>query len=273
MFGIIPKPLWEKKTPPDPQNRIDLTLRLWAIEIADRFILIDTGIGNYHEKKFSDQMMITGSTDPIKESLALISKKPEQVTDLIMSHLHFDHAGGIATLEQEKMVPTFPNATLHLHKDHYAYAKNPTARDQGSFHKKIFVPIVEYYQEKNKVNWLTGEENTLLKEGNFDLKFKVSHGHTPHMIHPFNDQFIYLADLIPTSHHIPIPWVMGYDIAPGITTDEKKEILNFVLKENLKVIFEHDPLYWGANLELNQKNRITPKELYKANIGLDAYKI
>ena len=264
MFGIIPKSLWNKKVPCDQDNRIDLALRLWLIETSDRLILIDTGIGDYHNDSFNQRFDLRGRASPLTCSLMKFGKKPSDLTDLILSHLHFDHVGGICEKDDTgEIQPVFKNARCHIHQKHYEYAHAPTARDQGSFHTHYFDPILNYYRERDRLIFHNGDENTLLTLGPHDsLKFKVSHGHTPFLMHPYNNQYIYLADLIPTSHHVPIPWVMGYDINPGISTQDKLQFLKFIYQNNLKIIFEHDPKYWGTRIGLNQKKQFINKQLY-----------
>ncbi len=248
MFGIIPKPLWSKAIPADELNRIQLSLRVMLIKTSKRNILIDTGIGDYHGDKFDNRFGVVGEKNPLikllKEQHELF---PEDITDLIVTHLHFDHVGGLG---QDATSPEalFPNATLHIHREHYEYALNPTPRDTGSFHSQYFKPLVEAADKAGKVHWVSGKEGVILEDGEDKLFFKCSFGHTPHLLHPYDEKFIYMADLVPTSHHIPLPWVMGYDINPGQTTADKIEFFKFILKENLTLIFEHDMNFWGGKI-------------------------
>lgn len=256
MYGIIPKPLWEQKSPPDEQNRIDLALRLLLIkteiEGEKRNIIIDTGIGDYHPEKFQSMFDIRTQENPLVQSLKRVGLEPEDITDLIISHLHFDHVGGLTYQGQdEEHQAIFPQATIHLHQDHYHYSLKPTDRDRGSFHIHLFKPIIEEMNQKGQVNWIKGEEGDIIKE--LGIKFKTSFGHTPHLLHPYDENFFYLTDLIPTSNHIKIPWVMGYDIEPGVTTEFKKKILSFIHEKKLFTIFEHDPKYWGGQISLSEK--------------------
>lgn len=260
MFGIIPKPLWNKVHPADEQNRIELALRLVLIRSGKRNILIDTGIGDYHGEKFDQRFGITNSNSPLESALKDIGLLPGDITDLVISHLHFDHVGGIAKFVDGKITPTLPNAKVHLHKDHFEYSKHPTERDTGSFQIEYFLPILEWYQSHNKVNFLSGKEGEILP----GLKFKCSMGHTPFLIHAYDENFIYMADLIPTSNHIHIPWVMGYDISPGVTTEDKKEFLPFIAKNNLLMIYEHDPKYLGSKVRMSEKGQFEAVELAPA---------
>ena len=265
MFGIVPRTLWSQVAPPDDSNRIDLALRLWLIQTPTQKILMDTGIGDYHGEIFDRRFDIRQKANPLEVSLEAIGVTANEITDLVLSHLHFDHVGGIGKYRDGQISPVFPNARCHLHKDHYAYSKKPTARDSGSFHSKHFGPIIEYYCQKNLMVWHTGEEGTLLNlDKNNHLFFKCSQGHTPYLMHPYDNRFIYLADLIPTSNHVHIPWVMGYDIAPGVTTKDKEVFLNLICQKELTVIFEHDPVYWGATIEKDQKGRYRCREKFSS---------
>jgi glyoxylase-like metal-dependent hydrolase (beta-lactamase superfamily II) len=249
MFGIIPKPLWNKVHPADEMNRIELALRLILIQTAGKNILIDTGIGDYHGDKFDQRFGVKGETSPLEKALAEISLRPTDITDLVISHLHFDHVGGIGKMIDGKMVPVLENATIHLHQKHYEYSKNPTERDAGSFHIEYFTPVLEWYKSKNKVHFLTEMEGEVLP----GLNYKCSMGHTPFLLHAYDDKFIYMADLIPTSNHVHIPWVMGYDISPGVTTQDKRNFLKFISDKDLTMIFEHDPQFYASKLKKEEK--------------------
>lgn len=250
MFGIIPKPLWSKAIPADEQNRILMSLRVMLIQTAHRNILVDTGIGDYHGEKFEDRFGVKGEANPLTENLRKnFGLMPEDITDLVVTHLHFDHVGGLGSGTHDKQEIIFPRATLHIHKKHYAYALNPTARDTGSFHSQYFRPLIEAAEKEGRIHWVDGDEGELLRDGEDSLRFRCSHGHTPWLLHPYDEKFIYMADLVPTSHHVPVPWVMGYDISPGITTENKKEFYDFIVKHNLTMIFEHDLNFWGGKVK------------------------
>ena len=249
MYGIIPKPLWNKVHPADEQNRIELALRLILIRDGEKNILIDTGIGDYHGEKWNSRFGLVGSTSPLELALAEINLKASDITDLIISHLHFDHVGGIGKMVDGKIEPILKNATIHLHKKHFEYSQAPTIRDEGSFQIEYFMPVIKWYQEHNQVHFVDGIEGDILP----GIKFKCSMGHTPYLLHAYDDKMIYMADLIPTSNHVHIPWVMGYDISPGVTTVDKKEFLSMIEQKNLTMIFEHDPLFYGSTIKKNEK--------------------
>ncbi len=262
MFGIIPKPLWSKQIPADELNRIQLSLRVMLIQTKTKNILVDTGIGDYHGEKFDDRFGVVGPKNPLIESLQKnFNLKPEQITDLIVSHLHFDHVGGLGH-DEENHETVFPNAMLHIHRQHYDYALNPTLRDTGSFHSQYFKPLVEKAEQSGKVHWLNGEDGVVLNDGGDEIRFKCSHGHTPWLVHPYDEKFIYMADLVPTSAHIPVPWVMGYDISPGRTTVDKVEFYKFIIKNDLTMIFEHDMNTWGAKIKQKNENDFEAAEKF-----------
>lgn len=254
MFGIIPKPLWEKKIKADELNRIHMSLRVVLIETEHKKILIDTGIGDYHGEKFEEQFAVRGPSSPLEQALDEAGVKAEEITDIILTHLHFDHVGGLGkgTDQHERI---FPQATLHVHKSHYAYAQAPTQRDKGSFQSNYFLPLLKQYEAEGKIHFLEGEEGVALKDGNDVVEFMTSFGHTPHMIHPVFNGFIYMADLVPMSHHVNVPWVMGYDMEPGTTTLYKEKFYDTIIKDDLTMIFEHDIDTWGGKLKVDDKGR------------------
>jgi glyoxylase-like metal-dependent hydrolase (beta-lactamase superfamily II) len=263
MFGIIPKPLWSKAIPADELNRIQLSLRVLLIQTSRKNILIDTGVGDYHSDKFDNRFGVEGNKNPLAQLLANdYNLTPDDITDLIVTHLHFDHVGGLGKSESEHL-SIFPKATLHIHRNHYEYALNPTPRDTGSFHAQYFKPLIETAALRNQLHWLEGEEGVILNDREDIIRFRCSHGHTPHLMHPYDEKFIYMADLVPTSHHIPIPWVMGYDIAPGRTTSDKINFYNFIIKNNLTMIFEHDTKFWGGKVQRLTSEDFGPATLYE----------
>ena len=222
MFGIIPKPLWSRVIAADEQNRIQLSLRVMLIRTSHKNILIDTGIGDYHGDKFDDRFGVEGNKNPLIKILKdNFDLNPSDITDLIISHLHFDHVGGLGHETPHQLL--FPEATIHVHRQHYDYALNPTDRDAGSFHVQYFKTLLDAADANGKLHWLTGNDGLILTDGPDQIHFKCSFGHTPYLMHAWDENFIYMADLVPTAHHIPIPWVMGYDISPGQTTKDKKD--------------------------------------------------
>lgn len=254
MFGIIPKPLWEKHIHPDELNRIEMSLRVFLIQEEDRTILIDSGIGDYHGEKFNHRFGLSSQACPLEHALQTeLQLDPDQVTDLIIGHLHFDHVGGLLKLKEGKVTPVFPNATLYLHKKHYEYSLKPTPRDSGSFQSHFFVPLIEHYIQNNQIVWLDKEEGEILQLEEGAIQFKTSHGHTPYQVHAFDQHFIFLGDLLPTSHHLAEPWVMGYDIQPGVCSIEKTSFYDFIIQKDLTIIFDHDLKFWGGKLQKSKE--------------------
>ena len=239
-------------------------MRLWCTKTKNKLIITDTGIGDYHGEKFEQQFGVRGGAHPLKQALNQAGYELEDVTDLVISHLHFDHAGGICTEDNGNFIPVFPNATLHLHRRHYDYSLDPFDKDRGSFHSNVYNPAVQYYRQNNKLNWLDNEKGQILSDHGYELKFVVSHGHTPFLIHPFDSKYIYLADIVPTSNHVHIPWVMAYDIEPARSTEDKKRILKMVAEKDLTIIFEHDPIFWGAKVSTENPKKFTTTERFEA---------
>lgn len=260
MFGIIPKPLWEKKIKADEFNRIPMSLRVVLLETTNKKILIDTGIGDYHGEKFDQQFAVSGPSSPLESALKSAGVKAEEITDIILTHLHFDHVGGLGKEQNGKQERIFPQAKIHVHGKHFEYAKNPTKRDQGSFQSHYFLPLLEEYEKEGKINFLDGANGQVLEDAGETIEFLTSFGHTPHMIHPIFAGHIYMADLVPMSHHINIPWVMGYDMEPGTTTLYKEKFYQKILEENLTMIFEHDIDTWGSKLSKDEKGRYCVSE-------------
>jgi len=236
MFGIIPKALWKNSNPPDEQNRIKLATRNLLLEDGKRKILVDTGMGIKWGNKSKYIYEIDQEVYSIEKSLGKLNLKPEDITDVILTHLHFDHTGGSTKLENEKLVPTFQNATYYVQKENYDWGVNPSDRDRGSYIKDNFVPLME----EGVLKFINGEEM-------FDdeIQFLVVNGHTFGQqllkISDSSNTILYSCDLLPTTSHIPIPYVMGYDLQPLKTVAEKKKILPMAVKENWKLFFEHDP--------------------------------
>jgi glyoxylase-like metal-dependent hydrolase (beta-lactamase superfamily II) len=234
MFGVVPKPLWQNTNPPDELNRITLNARNLLLKSDSQNILIDTGIGSGWDEKFNRIYGVDYSEYTQKKSFEQNGIDPEKVTDVILTHLHFDHTGGSTYNKDGKWLPTFPNATYHVQKNHFEWALNPSERDKASFIHDRFMPLMNEGILK------------LWDDSGFNehVELIVVNGHT------FNQQLVkitdssntllYCGDLIPTSSHIPIPYVMGYDLQPIVTVNEKKELLPRAVEENWLLYFEHD---------------------------------
>jgi glyoxylase-like metal-dependent hydrolase (beta-lactamase superfamily II) len=236
MFGIIPKALWTKAySEPDEANRIPLAARPILIQFQDRNVLVDTGNGNKFNEKQQKIYNIDVEKSNVENALKTVNLKPTDITDVILTHLHFDHCGGSTKLEDGKIVPTFPNARYYVQKEHWEWAIKPTEKDAGSFMPNDFLPLYEF----GVMDFVEGE--VLL----FDkIEIKTLYGHTPAMkavkISVDDRIYFYPADLFPTSAHLNLPYILAYDNYPLTTLEEKKKYLANAIEEDWIVIFEHD---------------------------------
>ncbi|HEY6437932.1 MAG TPA: MBL fold metallo-hydrolase [Ignavibacteriaceae bacterium] len=235
MFGIIPKALWQKTNPPDEVNRIKMSTRNLLLESDSKKILIDTGMGNKWDEKLKN---IYAIDEKFSMNSALTQKglNSEDITDVILTHLHFDHTGGSTKLKNGKLEPAFPKAKYYVQKQNYDWAINPSDRDKGSYIKDNFQPLLD----EGVLKFINGNEY-------FDdeIEFIVINGHTFAQqmvkIADTSNTFLFCADLMPFVSHIPLPYIMGYDLQPLVTLEEKKKYLKIALDENWKLFFGHDP--------------------------------
>lgn len=237
MFGVVPKVLWEKKIPADEKNRITLRLRSLLISGKGKHILVDDGIGMKDDKKIKDIYKIDHTRFNLEKSLSQHKLACKDITDVILTHFHFDHAGGSTKIDENgKLVPTFPNATYYIQRKNLEWAHSPSERDQASFTNANFEPLI-------KAKLLKELEGS--KELYPGIEILVVNGHTiAQQIIKISDKkntLLYCGDLIPTSAHIHIPWNMSYDNNPLVTLKEKKNILEKAVKENWILFFEHCP--------------------------------
>ena len=249
MFGVVPKVIWNKSNPADDRNRIELALRVLLIMSADRRILVDTGIGDRWDQKFADIYGVDHSKDDIKKSLGKINLKAEDITDVIITHLHFDHVGGATFVDDDGSIkPSFPNASYYIQKKHYEWAISPSEKDRASFVEDRYVPLVR----QGKLKLL--EKESELFPGIF---VKLSDGHTiaqqTVLVTDGEKTLFHPADMIPTSSHVQLPFIMGYDNFPLITLEEKKSILTRAVSGNWVVFFEHDPKHAATFIKQTEK--------------------
>lgn len=258
MFGVIPKPLWELSNPPDEMNRVDLITRNLLLVSDSKKILIDTGIGDYWDEKFTRIYRVDHSQLNLESSLNKRGFKPEDITDVILTHLHFDHTGGSTSHINGKWIPAFPNAKYYVQKNHYEWAKTPSERDRASFIYNRFEPL----REAGVLHFTNGEEY-------FDDEILLMpiNGHTFFQqmvkIIDSSNTLLYCADLFPFSTHIPIAYVMGYDLQPLVTVEEKKKILEMSMEKSWTLIFEHDPYNLGAKISKNNKGYMVKEIISK----------
>ncbi|MCH8325165.1 MAG: MBL fold metallo-hydrolase [Bacteroidetes bacterium] len=260
MFGIIPKPLWNKNNPTDEVNRIKLATRLLLLESDNKKILIDTGMGDKWDEKSKEIYGIDQSENSLLKSLLSINIKPEDITDVILTHLHFDHAGGATIFKDGKLSPTFANAVYHVQKKNYEWAINPTDRDRGSYLKENYDPLL-----KEGVLKLIDGQNQF----DDDIKFVIVNGHTFAQqlikISDSTNTLLYCCDLFPTYSHIRLPYIMSYDLQPLITLQEKKYILSKAVEENWKLFFEHDPEFSYATVKSTEKGIVLNESFENLN--------
>ncbi len=246
MFGTVPKVLWERKHPSDEKNRVELVTRSLVIVGDEKVILVDTGIGQVWDEKFKSIYNVSPTT--LQTELQKLGLTPSDVSDVIITHLHFDHIGGAISQEADEIQLTFPNAKHHVQKANFEQACNPNLREKASYLKPHFMPI----EEAGKFVFHEGQ--TELYPG---IKLHVSNAHTKGQqwltITDEKQTLCYAADLIPTSSHLRLPWVMGYDLYPIELMEEKQALLTQALKENWVICFEHDPFVEAITVKASEK--------------------
>lgn len=245
MFGSVPKTMWEKAIPPDAQNRIPMALRLILLRDlkSNRNLLVDTGIGHKLNDKMNQIYAVDHSKFTLEKSLAAHGLKPEDITDVVLTHLHFDHTGGATKLDQNgKAVPTFKKAKYYIQRLNYDWAVTPNSREAASYLPENFMPCVN----SNQMVICEGADDFEKKLNWPGFTVRVSIGHTVGLQCPLikieDKTFFYPSDLVPTSAHVPVPWVMGYDIQIIKILDEKEAILEEAVRDNWIFIYEHDPV-------------------------------
>ncbi|MCF7796558.1 MAG: MBL fold metallo-hydrolase [Lentisphaeria bacterium] len=236
MFGVVPKTLWSRQVGVDDQNRIDMVTRTLLLESADRKILVDTGNGDKWAEKYKSIYRIDWSRFSLVDGLAKKGISPSDITDVICTHLHFDHVGGNTRMENDKLVPVFPSATYWVQAANWELANSPTEKDQASYLSENWGVLAE----NGMVKILENEREFL--DG---IRFEIVNGHTTGQQLPIvsdgTTTLMYGGDLFPMKPHIPVPWVMAYDIEPMTTIAEKKRVLPKMVEEDWILFFEHDP--------------------------------
>jgi glyoxylase-like metal-dependent hydrolase (beta-lactamase superfamily II) len=240
MFGVVPKPLWERRISPDERNRIQLGMRCLLIEHDAGLVLIDTGAGNKENEKFHDIYGVenrgsNGGTQ-LEEGLQQLGVKPTDISVVINSHLHFDHAGGNTTRTPDgKTLPTFPKARYVVQAGEYDYATHTNERTAASYFPHNFVPV----RESGQFDFVTGEREIVA-----GISVMPTPGHVPHhqgiRLESDGEVAFYIADLAPTTAHLPLPWIMGYDVEPLVTLETKRRVLARAVEEEWLIVFEHD---------------------------------
>ena len=265
MFGVVPKSIWNKINPADENNLCDWALRCMLIEDEGRLILVDTGNGDKQDAKFFGHYHLHGD-DTLEKSLNIHGFHPDDITDVFLTHLHFDHCGGAIKRAGDQLVPAFKNAKYWSNAAHWDWAVYPNAREKASFLKENILPIKERGQlEMVEVNGgINGQLGKTRFTDNIAVRF-VS-GHTESMMLPQiqykGRTVVYMADLLPSQGHIPLPYVMGYDMFPLTTLNEKTSFLKEALEGDYVLFFEHDPVYECCTLKQTERG-IRPDQFFK----------
>jgi glyoxylase-like metal-dependent hydrolase (beta-lactamase superfamily II) len=256
MFGVVPKKIWNKINPADANNLCSWALRCLLIESGNRLMLIDCGLGDKQDEKFF------GHYEPSREkslldSIVKAGYTPDEITDVFLTHLHFDHCGGAIVRDTEgSFIPQFKNAKYYSHEKHWQWAIQPNAREKASFLKENIIPI----QESGQLQLLQTEQEIIP-----GVTFKIVYGHTEAMMLPVikykEHTIVYMADLLPSAGHIPLPYVMAYDVRPLITLEEKAAFLQEAVANNYLLFFEHDPVNEMCNLTHTEKG-IRPLDFF-----------
>jgi glyoxylase-like metal-dependent hydrolase (beta-lactamase superfamily II) len=253
MFGVVPKPLWERQTPADDRNRCTWAMRCLLLDTTDatgkpRRLLIDTGAGDKQDAKFFGHYDIPMGPDTLLGSLQKADCEAVDVTDVLLTHLHFDHAGGAVRRIGDQLRPTFPNATYWVHADHWHWATHPNVRERPTFLDENIRPLAESGQLR------------FLNETPLDLpglEMMYVDGHTEKMALPkieINGRtVVFCADLIPSVPHLPINYVMGYDVRPLLTLEEKTRLLNQAIAEDWILVFDHDAQTEACTVQQTEK--------------------
>ncbi len=244
MFGVVPKTIWQKTNPPDQNNLCTWAMRCLLVEDGKRLVLIDNGIGDKQDAKFLSHYYLHGD-DSLIQSIHKAGFSEKDITDMFLTHLHFDHCGGGVKKTGDQFELTFPNATYWSNDEHWLWATQPNAREKASFLKENIIPM----KESGHLKMIHQKESTPFPQ----MEIFYASGHTDMMmipmIHYKGRTICFMADLIPSSSHIPIPYVMGYDTRPLITMDEKDKFLKMAAANDYVLFFEHDPVVECATVK------------------------
>jgi glyoxylase-like metal-dependent hydrolase (beta-lactamase superfamily II) len=257
MFGVVPKSMWQKLNAPDENNMCSWAMRCLLIEDEDRLILVDNGMGNKQDAKFFAHYFLHGD-DSLEKSLEKNGFNKDDITDVFLTHLHFDHCGGSIEKQGDKLVPAFKNAIYRSNEKHWQWATNPNDREKASFLKENILPM----QESGKLKFIDEKEGVKFTE---NIKVRFVYGHTEAMMLPQikykGKTIVYMADLFPSVSHIPLSYIMAYDTKPLDTLNEKKSFLAEAQQQDYILFFEHDPVIECCTLQLTDKG-IRSKDVF-----------
>ncbi|RYU75613.1 MBL fold metallo-hydrolase [Hymenobacter persicinus] len=251
MFGVVPKSMWQKLSPPDANNMCTWAMRCLLIEDGNRLVLVDNGIGDKQDEKFRGHFYLHGD-DSLEKSLRQLGFTSADVTDVFLTHLHFDHCGGsVVRTAAGQLEPAFANATYWSNEAHWDWAVHPNPREKASFLRENILPI----QESGQLQFVAGGRVPEALTPFSDIVF--ADGHTEKMMVPLlpykGRTLAFMADLLPSVAHIPLPYVMSYDVRPLVTLTEKEEILRRAAAENWVLVLEHDPLHACCTVQQTEK--------------------
>ena len=259
MFGVVPKSIWQKSNPADENNLCSWAMRCLLIVDGKRVILIDNGMGYKQDEKFLKHYYLHGDAT-LEKSLASHGFSKDDITDVFLTHLHFDHCGGSIEMDsQGSLVPAFKNATYWSNRAHWEWAVIPNDREKASFLKDNILPI----QESGRLKFIDNQDGVTFSE---NIKIRFAYGHTDSMMLPQitykGKTILYMADLLPSIGHIPLPYVMAYDMFPMKTLEEKKRYLEEAVENNYVLYLEHDPVNECCTLQETEKG-IRVKDVFK----------
>jgi len=265
MFGVVPKALWNRTNPADANNMIDIAARCLLIADGNRLILIDTGMGDKQSDKFFGYYDLWGN-DSIAKSLKTCGFHRDDITDVFMTHLHFDHCGGSVQWNKDRTgyEPAFKNAHFWSNKDHWKWATEPNNREKASFLNENMLPM----KDSGQLKFMSLPEQDMLKNSELGFDIFFANGHTDKQMIPliqYKDKTIaFMADLLPTAGHLPLPFVMGYDTRPLLTLGEKEKFLNMAADHNFYLFLEHDAHNQIITVEHTEKG-VRLKDVYKTS--------
>jgi glyoxylase-like metal-dependent hydrolase (beta-lactamase superfamily II) len=258
MFGVVPKTIWSKRHVPDENNLCTWAMRCLLVEMEGRLILVDNGLGDKQDAKFFGHYEPHGEAT-LDGSMKKLGFHRNDITDVLLTHLHFDHCGGsIVRTSSGGFAPAFPNATYWSNEYHWHWATEPNAREKASFLQENILPIEESGQLKFvNIGRRSDEENVYVRNVFPHFDVLLVNGHTDAMMLPHINYkgrtVVFVADLMPSVNHIPLPWVMAYDTRPLLTMDEKKDVLEVAADKEMVLFFEHDPVNECATVERTEK--------------------